>query len=158
MVNCCATTLLHEASTVLPILAFVYGLLCGMQLALQNTEAGVLMDGQVVNNLRFADDIDLIAELETDQQELTDKVNCYSKKLGLRINEKKTQVMAVGKTDTKLNIWLDGDRLEQVKEFTYLGNLMTDDDKCINDIKKYVGLASAAMDNSTRSGKAKKLP
>jgi len=70
-----------------------------MQLALQNTEAGVLMDGQVVNNLRFADDIDLIAESETDLQELTDKVNCYSKKLGLRINEKKTQVMAVGKTD-----------------------------------------------------------
>jgi len=37
------------------------------------------MDGQVVNNLRFADDIDLIAESETDLQELTDKVNCYSK-------------------------------------------------------------------------------
>jgi len=33
-------------------------------------------------------------------------------------NEKKTQVMAVGKTDTKLNIWMDGGRLEQVKEFT----------------------------------------
>jgi len=105
-----------------------------MQLALQNTEAGVHMDGQVsqvVNNLRFADDIDLIAESETDQQELTDKVNCYSKKLGLRINEKKTQVMAVGKTDTKVNIWLDGGRLDQVKKFTYLGSLMTDDGKCI---------------------------
>ena len=47
--------------------------------------------------------------------------------VGLRINEKQTQVMAVGKTDTKLNIWLDGGRLEQVKEFTYLGSLMTDD-------------------------------
>jgi len=82
------------------------------------------MDSQVVNNLRFADDIDLIAESETDLQELTDKVNCYSKELGLRT---KAQVMAVGKTDTKLNIWLDGGRLEQVKEFTYLGSLMTDD-------------------------------
>ena len=98
---------------------------------LQNTEDGVLMDSQVVNNLRFADDIDLIAESETDLQELTDKVNCYSKELGLRINEKKTQVMAVGKTDTKVNIWLDGGRLDQVKKFTYLGSLMTDDGKCI---------------------------
>ena len=95
-----------------------------MQLALQNTEAGMHMDGEVVNNQRFADDIDLIAESETNLQELTDKVNCYSKELGLRINEKKTQIMAVGKTDTKLNIWLDSGRLEQVKEFTYLGSLM----------------------------------
>jgi len=53
--------------------------------------------------------------------------------------------MAVGKTDTKLNIWLDGGRLEQVKECTYLGSLMTDDGKCINDIKKRVGLASAVI-------------
>jgi len=40
---------------------------------------------------------------------------------------------------------LDGGRLEQVKEFTYLGSLMTDDGKCINDIKKRVGLASAVI-------------
>ena len=39
--------------------------------------------------------------------------------------------MAVGKTDTKVNIWLDGGRLDQVKKFTYLGSLMTDDGKCI---------------------------
>ena len=38
--------------------------------------------------------------------------SCNPVKLGLRINEKKTQVMVVGKTDTKLNIWLDGGRLE----------------------------------------------
>ena len=53
---------------------------------LQNTEDGVLMDSQVVNNLRFADDIDLIAESETDLQELTDKVNCYTVKKNLTKN------------------------------------------------------------------------
>ena len=77
--------------------------------------------------------------------------------VGLRINEKQTQVMAVGKTDTKLNIWLDGGRLEQVKEFTYLGSLMTDDDKCINDIEKHVGLASAVIGQLYKIWKSKEI-
>ena len=65
--------------------------------------------------------------------------------------------MAVGKTDTKVNIRLDGDRLEQVKEFTYLGSLMTDDGKCINDIKKRVSLASAVIGLLYKIWKSKQI-
>jgi Reverse transcriptase (RNA-dependent DNA polymerase) len=76
-----------------------------MQLALPNEDVGVWLDGQIANNLRFADDIDLITE--TDLHELTDRVNNCSKRFGLQINSQKTQVMALGKEDTKFNIFLE---------------------------------------------------
>jgi len=65
--------------------------------------------------------------------------------------------MAVGKTDTKLNIWLDSGRLEKVKEFTYRGSLMADNGKCINDIKKRVGLASAVIGQLYKIWKSKEI-
>ena len=52
---------------------------------------------------------------------------------------------------------LDGGRLEEVKEFTYLGSLMTDDGKCINDIKKRVGLASTVIGQLYKIWKGKEI-
>ena len=58
-----------------------------MQHALAETEAGVKISGEVVNNLRFADDIDLIAETEEQLQELKNRVNTTSARYGLLINK-----------------------------------------------------------------------
>jgi len=62
-----------------------------MSFALKSTEAGVRVGGQTINNLRFADDIDLVAEDEEQLQELTDVVNTSSLRCGLKINMEKTK-------------------------------------------------------------------
>jgi hypothetical protein len=67
-----------------------------MNIAMGNTDIGVRISGEIFNNLRFADDIDLLAESEDKLQELTNRVHESSKRFGLRINGEKTKTMTVG--------------------------------------------------------------
>ena len=60
-------------------------------------EVGVMINGMALNNLRFADDIDLIADTEVNLQQLTDRVDGSSRRVGLRINTGKTKTMTTGK-------------------------------------------------------------
>ena len=62
-----------------------------MSFALKSTEAGASVGGQTVDNLRFADDIDLVAEDDEQLQELTDEVHISSQKYALKINVEKTK-------------------------------------------------------------------
>jgi len=82
--------------------------------------------GTRFSNLRFADDIDLIAESPTELRDLTDKADQSSNRLWLRINNKR-QTMAILKEHEDLQIML----LEQVSEFVYLGSTITEDGKCV---------------------------
>ena len=122
-----------------------------MNIALDNTEIGVRISGVIINNLRFADDIDLMAESEDKLQELTTRVHESSKRFGLKINGEKTKTMTIGKKKEKINIRLGGEELEQVKEFVYLGGVITEDAETTKDIRKRIGLASAMF------GKLRKL-
>ena len=122
-----------------------------MNIALDNTEIGVRISGEIINNLRFADDIDLIAESEDNLQELTTRVHESSERFGLKINRGKTKTMTIGKKKEKINIRLGGEELEQVTEFVYLGGVITEDADSTKDIKKRIGLASAMF------GKLRKL-
>ena len=130
-----------------------------MQHALAETEAGVTISGEVVNNLRFADDIDLIAETEEQLQELTDRVNTTSARYGLLINKQKTKTMTIEKSGNQqqLKILLGGDALEQVKEFVYLGGLISQDGSCTADVKRRIGLASAVFGKLNRLWKSKNI-
>jgi len=114
-----------------------------MSLALRSVEAGVTINGQLLNNLRFADDIDLVAETPEQLQELTDRVDDSSKRLGLKINVQKTKTMTIGKQHEDLEVTLENKALEQVTEFVYLGGLITEDGRCTKDIKRRIGLACA---------------
>jgi Reverse transcriptase (RNA-dependent DNA polymerase) len=116
-----------------------------MQLALHIEDVGARLDGQIISNLRFADDIDLIAETATDLQDLTDRANNHSKRFGLKMNSQKTQVMAIGKEDTKLNIFLHNGKLDQLEEFTYSGGVFTEDGNCTADVKKRIGKAASVI-------------
>jgi hypothetical protein len=53
--------------------------------------------------------------------------------------------MAIGKEDTKLNIFLDNEKLDKVEEFTYLGSVFTEDRKCIADTKKRIGKTASVI-------------
>src|SRR5678815_4489030 len=74
-----------------------------------------------------------------------------SKRFGLKINGEKTKTMTIGKEKEKINITLEGEELEQVAEFVYLGGVITEDAESTRDIRKRIGLASAMF------GKLRKL-
>jgi len=86
-----------------------------MSFALKSTEAGARVRGQTVNNLRFADDIELVAE-----DELTDEVHSSSQRCGFKISVEKTKTMTIGKQQNTVEIKIEGETLEQVTEFVYL--------------------------------------
>ena len=83
-----------------------------MKEALKNLDVGVAISGEVTSNLRFADDIDLVAESPQQLQDITNKVHASSKRFGLKINEKKTKTMTIGKTLADIQILLDNTQLE----------------------------------------------
>ena len=128
-----------------------------MGLAMRDTEAGVRKYGRLVNNLRFADDIDLLADTQKELQELTDRVNDSSKRLGLRINREKTKTMAIGKQHRELEVKLEDRALEQVTEFVYLGGMMTEDGSCTKDIKRRIGLSCAMYGRLSKMWKSRNL-
>ena len=83
-----------------------------MKETLKETDAGVDISCQRVNNLRFADDIDLIAESPEQLQKLTVKINNSPKHFGLKINVNKTKTTAIGRKHTDLPIDLVNEELE----------------------------------------------
>ena len=113
--------------------------------ALYDQDIGARINGHIINNLRFADDIALIAESEQDLQKLVTLVNSSSSQLGLKISITKTQVQVVSKEPEQMNITITSQTLVQVKSFTYLGGVMTENALSDQDIKRRIWLAYAAM-------------
>ena len=113
--------------------------------ALYDQDIGARINGHIINNLRFADDIALIAESKQELQKLVTLVNSSSSQLGLKISITKTQVQVVSKEPEQMNITIGSQTLEQVKSFTYLGGVMTENALSDQDIKRRIGLACAAM-------------
>ena len=110
---------------------------------------GVTVGGRNINNLRYADDTVLLAENEKDLQELRTIIQNKSAEFGLNMNVKKTKVMVISSKDMVLTaqISLDGVILEQVKQFTYLGHLITDDGYCDAEIRRRIGIAKTCFNN-----------
>ena len=116
-----------------------------MSMALEKQESGLELCGRLVNNLRFADDINLMSETTIGLQEITDQVSQQGERLGLVINSDKTKVMTISKEQQDLQITVRGNKLEQVKEFVYLGGQISQDGRCQSDIKRRVGLTWAVF-------------
>ena len=92
---------------------------------LQDIEKRVSVHGHYINNLRFADDIDVLASNWEDLQEMVDIVSENGKKAGLIINERKTETLVFGKQGVCDNIRLNTHVIKNVDQFLYLGSLMT---------------------------------
>ena len=90
---------------------------------MHETNVGANIHGHIINNLRFADDIALIAESEEELQTLVDKVHHSSSTFGLKINVNKTEVQNISKEPKHIHIMIDGKELTQVDNFTYLEGL-----------------------------------
>ena len=95
-----------------------------------------------INNLRYADDITLMAESEEEKKSLLMKVKEESEKVGLKLNIQKMKIMASG----PITSWqIDGETMERVTDFIFLGSQITADGDCSHDIKRHLLFGRKAM-------------
>ena len=100
---------------------------------LDETQARIEIAGRNIINLRYADDITLMAESEEELKSLLMKVKEESKKVGLKLNIQKTKIMASG----PITSWqINGETLETVADFILGGSKITTDGECIHEIKR----------------------
>ena len=111
----------------------------------EGSGAGVKLNGRLLDNLRFADDIDLLADMKESLQDLMNRVDKCSKRMGLKIIAEETKTMAIGKQLEELQVRLGTEVLEQVTRCVYLGGLLTEDGRCEEDVKRILGLACASF-------------
>ena len=89
--------------------------------------------GEIINNLRYADDTILMTESEEELKSLLMKVKEESKKAGLKLNIQKTKIMASG----PITSWqIDGEAMKTVRDFLLGGCKITADDDCSHEIKR----------------------
>ena len=100
---------------------------------LDEAQAGIKIAGRNINNLRYADDTTLMAESEEELKSLLMKVKEGSEKAGLKLNIQRTKIMASG----PITSWqIDGETMETVRDFIFLGSKITADGDCNHDIKR----------------------
>ena len=110
---------------------------------LDEAQAGIKIAGRNINNLRYADDITLMAESE-ELKRLLMKVKEESEKIGLKLNIQKTKIMASG----PITSWqIDGETVETVTDFILGGTKMTADGDCNHEIKRCLLLGRKFMTN-----------
>ena len=103
-------------------------------MGLEEAQAGIKIAGRNINNLRYADDTTLMAESEEEVKSLLMKVKEESEKVDLKLNIKKTEIMASGPI-TSCSI--DGETMEIVADFIFLGSKITADGDCSHEIKRH---------------------
>ena len=97
-----------------------------------------------INNLRYADDTTLMAESEEELKSLLMKMKEESAKVGLKLNIQKTKIIASG----LITSWkTDGETVETVADFIFLGSKITEDGDCSHEIKRHLLLERKVMTN-----------
>ena len=98
---------------------------------LDEAQAGIKIAGRNINNLRYADDTTLMAESEVELKSLLMKVKEESEKVGSKLNIQKTKIMASG----SITSWqIDGETMETVSDFIFLGSKISADGDCSQEI------------------------
>ena len=98
--------------------------------------------GMNINNLRYADDTTLMAASEKELKSLLMKVKEESEKVGLKLNIQKMKIMASG----TITLWkIDGETVETVVDFIFLGSKITADGDCSHEIKRRLLLGRKVM-------------
>ena len=124
---------------------------------LDEAQAGIKIAGRNINNLRYADDTTLMTEREEELKSFLMKVKEESEKVGLKLNIQKTKIMASG----PITSWqIDGETMETVRKFIFLGSKITEDGDCSHEIKTHFLLGRISMTNldSTLKSRGITLP
>ena len=111
---------------------------------LEEAQAGIKIAGREINDLRYADDTTLMAESEEELKSLLMKVKEESEKAGLKLNIQKMKIMA----SSPITSWeIDGETVETVSDFIFLGSRITADGDCSHEIKRHLLLGRQVMTN-----------
>ena len=109
---------------------------------LDEAQAGIKIAGRNINNLRYADDTTLTADSEEELKSLLKRVKERSEKVGLKLNIQKTKIMASG----PITSWeVDGETVETVRDFIFLGSKITADGDCSHEITRRLLLGRKAV-------------
>ena len=119
---------------------------------LEEAQAGIKVARRNINNLRYADDITLMAE-SVELKSLLMKMKEESEKVGLKLNIQKTKIMASG----PITSWeIDGETIETVGDFMFWGSKITTEGDCSHEIKRRLLLGRKVMTNLDSILKSKK--
>ena len=111
---------------------------------LEEAQAGIKIARRNINNLRYSDDTSLMAENEEELKGLLVKVKEESEKVSLKLNIQKTKIMASG----SITSWeIDGETVETVSDFIFVGSKITADGDCSHEIKRRLLLGRKVMTN-----------
>ena len=116
------------------ILFNLYGEYIVRNAGLEEAQAGIKIARRNISNLRYSDDTTLTAESKEELKSLLMKVKEESEKVGLKLNMQKTKIMASG----SIMSWeIDGETVETVSDFIFLGSKITADGDCSHEIKMF---------------------
>ena len=111
---------------------------------LEEAQAGIKIAGRNINNLRYADDPTLMAQSEEELKSLLMKMKVESEKVGLKLNIQKMKIMA----SSPIISWeIDGETVETVSDFIFLGSKITVDGDYSHEIKRLLLLGRKVMTN-----------
>ena len=134
----------RQGCILLPCLFNSYAEYIMRNAGLEETQAGIKIAGRNINNLRHADDTTLMAESEEELKSLLMKVKEESEKVGLKLNIQKMKIMTSG----PITSWeIDGETVEIVSDFIFLGSKITADGDCSHEIKRCLLLGRKVMTN-----------
>ena len=112
--------------------------------ALEEAQVGIKIVRRNINNLRYAEDTTLMAESEEERKRLLMKVKEESEKVGLKLNTQKTKITASG----PITSWqIDGETVETVRDFIFVGSKITAEGDCNHEIKRHLLLGKKVMPN-----------
>ena len=121
---------------------------------LDEAQAGIKIAARYINNLRYTDDFTLMAESKEELKILLMKVKEESEKLGLKLNIQKMKIMTSG----PITSWeIDGEAVETVGDFIFLGSKITADGDCSHEIKRCLLLGRKVMTNLDRLLKSRDI-
>ena len=111
---------------------------------LDEAQVGIKISGRNINNLRYADDTNLMAESEEELKSFLMKVKEESENIGLKLNIQKIKIMA----SSSITSWqIDGETIQAVTDCIFLGSKITADGDCSHEIKRCLLLGKKAMTN-----------
>ena len=125
------------------------------KVGLEEAQAGIKISGRNISNLRYADDATLMTESKEKPKSLLMKVKEESEKFGLKLNIQKTKIRASG----PITSWeIDGETVETVSDFIFLGSKITADGDCSHEIKRCLLLERKAMTNLNSILRSRDIP
>ena len=125
-------------------LTYMHSPSCSMCSRLDGAQAGIKIARRNINNLRYADDTTLMAESKEELKSLLMKVKEKSENVGLKLSIQKMKIMA----SSPISSWpIDGETMETVTDFIFLGFEITTDGECSHEIKRHLLLGRKAMTN-----------